>query len=269
MLKFQESIRALQLPDSISERAVFVDGRFSKEASKTGWNISCSEGLTIFRPDRDGELALLHVGEASPAGSVIRIEVPPNHHVRVLEGWTGTAGGATGRELRISIQAGASLEWICWQSSLSSHRGRIEVDLERDGRLDWFQLDSKCEKVISPIQVRLNGANAEACLYGLSFAQGTSEIEQNIEVRHQHPHTRSRQMFKSVLRDRAKGIFAGRVIIARDAQKSDASQRHQSLCFHSSAEAVTRPELEDFGGRRESSARRDGRSSRRGPAFLS
>jgi Fe-S cluster assembly protein SufD len=81
---------------------------------------------------------------------------------------------------------------------------------------------------------------------GLAFGQNEQVIDNRISVRHVFPNTESLQLFKSILRDKAKSIFAGRVRIEREAQKADARQTHQSLNFHSSAQSITQPELEIF-----------------------
>ena len=65
-------------------------------------------------------------------------------------------------------------------------------------------------------------------------------------VDHAVPHCVSRELFKGVLDDRARGIFQGKVIVRPDAQKSDGKQMAQVLMLSPDAEFDSKPELEIY-----------------------
>ncbi len=56
----------------------------------------------------------------------------------------------------------------------------------------------------------------------------------------------SRELFKGVLTDRARGVFQGKVIVRPDAQKSDGKQMAQALMLSADAEFDSKPELEIY-----------------------
>lgn len=56
----------------------------------------------------------------------------------------------------------------------------------------------------------------------------------------------SRQVHKSVLKDRARGVFQGKFHVARRAQKTDAQMKAQALLLSDTAEANHKPELEIY-----------------------
>jgi Fe-S cluster assembly protein SufD len=56
----------------------------------------------------------------------------------------------------------------------------------------------------------------------------------------------SRELFKGVLADEARGIFQGKVIVRPDAQKSDGKQMAQVLMLSPNAEFDSKPELEIY-----------------------
>ena len=58
------------------------------------------------------------------------------------------------------------------------------------------------------------------------------------------PDCESRELFKGVLADRARGVFQGKVIVRPDAQKTDGKQMAQVLMLSEDAEFDSKPELE-------------------------
>ena len=60
------------------------------------------------------------------------------------------------------------------------------------------------------------------------------------------PACESRELFKGVLEDEARGIFQGKVIVRPDAQKTDGKQMAQVLMLSPYAEFDSKPELEIY-----------------------
>ncbi len=60
------------------------------------------------------------------------------------------------------------------------------------------------------------------------------------------PNCDSRQYYNGVLADRAHGAFSGRIVVSRDAQKTDAVQSSRHLLLSESAQARTKPQLEIY-----------------------
>ena len=65
-------------------------------------------------------------------------------------------------------------------------------------------------------------------------------------MRHDAPRCTSRQTVKNVLAGRSRGVFQGRIEVARGAQKTDGYQMNQALLLSPDAEIDTKPELEIF-----------------------
>ena len=60
------------------------------------------------------------------------------------------------------------------------------------------------------------------------------------------PAASSRELFKGVLTDRARGVFQGKVIVRPHAQKSDGKQMAKALMLSPDAEFNSKPELEIY-----------------------
>jgi Fe-S cluster assembly protein SufD len=65
-------------------------------------------------------------------------------------------------------------------------------------------------------------------------------------VEHMSPHSNSRQFYNGVLDDHAHGVFHGRIIVHKDAQKTDAKQTNRNLLLSDDAQMDTKPQLEIY-----------------------
>ncbi|WP_417683956.1 Fe-S cluster assembly protein SufD [Roseibium sp.] len=94
--------------------------------------------------------------------------------------------------------------------------------------------------------VNFIGENSEAKLYGVTMARGKDLADQTLIVDHAVPHCNSREFFKTVLDDQARGVYQGRINVAPHAQKTDGEMMTQALLLGEDAEMANKPELEIF-----------------------
>ena len=88
------------------------------------------------------------------------------------------------------------------------------------------------------------GEGAKLDISGSFLGRGAEHIDTTLVVDHAVPGCESRELFKGVLADRARGVFQGKVIVRPDAQKSDGKQMAQVLMLSQDAEFDSKPELE-------------------------
>lgn len=95
------------------------------------------------------------------------------------------------------------------------------------------------------VKVRLaEGAHFE--LAGAILGGGSETHEIVTRVTHAEPNAASVQTVRIVLADQAVGSYLGKVAVARDAQKTDASQSAKAMLLNRAATANLKPELEIF-----------------------
>jgi Fe-S cluster assembly protein SufD len=94
------------------------------------------------------------------------------------------------------------------------------------------------------VRVELPEEGAEVSLNGLYLPNKSQYMDQPIFVRHIAPRCTSRQLYKGVIGDAGRGGFYGKVYVAPNAVKTDASQSNKNLLLSESAQAETRPRLE-------------------------
>jgi Fe-S cluster assembly protein SufD len=94
--------------------------------------------------------------------------------------------------------------------------------------------------------LRFAGEGAEADLSGLMLAGDGQLNDIHLDIRHDVPGCRSKESFKSILDGRGKVVFDGKIVVARDAQHTDAELSNHNLMLSRSAEVDTKPQLEIF-----------------------
>jgi len=92
----------------------------------------------------------------------------------------------------------------------------------------------------------LAGEGGECLINGLFIGNGRQHLDNYMLVEHASPHCGSRQFYNGILDDHAHGVFHGRIIVHKDAQKTDAKQTNRNLLLSDHAQIDTKPQLEIY-----------------------
>jgi Fe-S cluster assembly protein SufD len=92
----------------------------------------------------------------------------------------------------------------------------------------------------------LDGEGAESYLYGLYVTNGQQLIDNHTAIDHAQPHCSSREFYKGILDGKSTGVFNGKILVRKDAQKTDSKQSDKNLLLSESATINTKPQLEIF-----------------------
>jgi Fe-S cluster assembly protein SufD len=92
----------------------------------------------------------------------------------------------------------------------------------------------------------LAGEGGECLINGLFLGRGHEHLDNYMLVEHAKPHCESRQFYNGILDDQAHGVFHGRIVVHKDAQKTDAKQTNRNLLLSDDAQIDTKPQLEIF-----------------------
>ncbi len=90
----------------------------------------------------------------------------------------------------------------------------------------------------------LAGEGAECLINGLFVGAGRQHLDNYMMVEHAQPQCSSRQFYNGILDDAARGVFHGRIVVHKDAQKTDAKQTNRNLLLSDDARIDTKPQLE-------------------------
>jgi len=94
--------------------------------------------------------------------------------------------------------------------------------------------------------VTLNGEHAENHSLGLYLSDKGQYIDNFVFIDHASPNCFSNQLYKGVLDDFASGSFNGRILVRRDAQKTNAFQSNNNILLTDDAKMYSRPQLEIY-----------------------
>jgi Fe-S cluster assembly protein SufD len=149
-----------------------------------------------------------------------------------------------------------------------------EIYMSEDSNVEYYKVQNESEKAyhIGTTQVRMldrshfyagtvtlngkftrnnlniviDGERCEAHMYGLYFPDGTQHVDNHTVADHRKPNSESNELYKGILRDRAKGVFNGKIFVRPDAQKTNAFQSCKNIVLSPEATMNTKPQLEIF-----------------------
>ena len=185
--------------------------------------------------------------------SVRPITYHPRHRIRVgrgaslamIEVAAGTGAYLANPVTEITVLPDAHLSHVRLQDEDRSafHFATTYVDVAERGTYDSFCLNLGGAITRTEIHARLSGPKAMAHLNGAQLLTGRQHADFTTVVGHVAPDCGSRQTVKNVLAGHSRGVFQGRIDVAREAQKTDGYQMNQALLLSEHAEIDSKPQL--------------------------
>lgn len=200
----------------------------------------------------------------------------PIQLINILEGQADTL---VNRRILIILGKNAQAKMlICDHTTNENHRMAItqlsEIFIDENASLDFYELEESSSKTIrltsnyirqaassnvvlnnitlmngftrNNYSISLEGENANAVLYGMAIADGEKQVDNHTSIIHAVPHCQSDQLFKYVLDEQSTGVFSGRIVVAKDAQKTSAYQNNHNLCTSKQCRMYAKPQLEIY-----------------------
>lgn len=215
-------------------------------ASDGAW-LHLARGVALEAP-----VHLVFMAGADEASRHLRnlIVAEANSEATVIEHYLGSgeASTLTTAVTRLQVGADARLTHLKLQEEAEQtvHLARIDAVQGRGARFASHSLSLGARLARHDIGTRFDGEGCEALLNGLYHLDGRRHVDHHTRIDHAQPRGTSREFYRGLLDGNSRGVFTGRVIVARDAQRSDAMQRCDNLLLSRQAEADARPELEIY-----------------------
>ena len=190
----------------------------------------------IYRRSATDADALLH--------HVIRLDA--GAELTLLE--NGPLAARSNTVIEADIADGATLHHIRSQGRDHARLGAAHIfaQLGAGAQLKSFTLTVNGQLTRNEAQIWLDGADGSAHLAGASVGDGAFHADDTVFVAHNAPGCESRQVYKKVLRHGAVGVFQGKILVDRLAQKTDGYQISQALLLDEDAQFLAKPELEIY-----------------------
>jgi len=132
------------------------------------------------------------------------------------------------------------------EQSHGYHYCRLQVRAKRSATFLSHAFSLGGAIVRNDLGADLVGEGVDCTLNGLYLADGGTLVDNHTTINHAQPHCASHEVYKGILGGRARGIFNGKIIVAIDAQKTDAKQTNKAMLLSDQAQMNTKPQLEIF-----------------------
>jgi Fe-S cluster assembly protein SufD len=120
------------------------------------------------------------------------------------------------------------------------------VEQMRDSIYSSYVVDLGGKLVRNNLNSILKDSGTSTNFYGLYVGINNQHIDNQTFIDHAYPNCNSNELYKGILTGRAKGVFNGKIIVRRDAQKTNAFQQNHSLVLSKDAKMNSKPQLEIF-----------------------
>jgi len=219
-------------------------------AFNTAW---FTDGLFVHIPAKcivEKPIQLLHVVTEAECLATSRniIALDEMAEAKVIETFVGIDESylsAIVTEVSIAKNAELTLFKMQSEGNKAYHFGGTYINQQRDSRFNHHNFAFGSLLARNDIHTDLDIAS-ECDLNGLYLGIKRQHIDNHTRINHLKPHAISRQLYKGILNQRARGVFQGRVFVAEDAQKTDSEMNNRNLLLSNDAEIDTKPQLEIY-----------------------
>ncbi len=152
----------------------------------------------------------------------------------------------TATELVAGENASVSHYMIVREAGEAYNFSTLRIQQERNANVATHSLLLSGALVRNNVHPVLAGEGSHCLINGLFMANGRQHMDNYMLVEHASPHCDSRQFYNGVLNGQSHGVFHGRIIVHKDAQKTDAKQTNRNLLLSDAAQIDTKPQLEIY-----------------------
>jgi len=240
---------------------ILIENYFNKIASKDSLSslntAFSSEGAYIHIPKNklvQKPIQILHFSTGHEAALMLQprnlIVVDENSHVQIIERHQSLTNNPilTNSVTEIFANKRAIIDYY-----------KVQNDNENASLIDNTFINQKQESVASVhtfsfggnlTRNNLNffqkGERVDSTLKGVTIIGNKQHVDHNTLVHHIEPNCESHQDYKGIFGDSATGVFNGKVIVNKEAQKTNAYQANNNILISDKASVNTKPQLEIF-----------------------
>jgi Fe-S cluster assembly protein SufD len=235
----------------LARHASYQDGAF------VALNTAFLDDVVALRIERGAVIEEpLHILYGGPAASAPPVAVHPrtlilageNSQCAIVEQYvSGTGAYLTNAVTELAVGDGAVVDHykIQTEGAEAFHIGAMFASLGRSANFTTCSIALGGALARNDVTATLS-EGTEATLNGLYVAGGSQHVDNHTTIDHAKPHGSSRELYKGILDGKAHAVFNGRILVRKDAQKTDSKQTNKNLVLSDDATIDTKPELQIF-----------------------
>jgi len=238
-----------------------IEAYFNKSVNKDGLTslntAFAKEGAYIYVPNHveaDKPIEIINFATGNESATMLQprnlIVVGENAHVQIIERHQSLSSNPvlTNSVTEIYAEKRAHLDYYKIQNdkaqaSLIDH---TYLQQERDSicKVHTFSFGGKLTR--NNLSFYQNGEHCDSVLKGITILEEKQHVDHNTLVHHISPNCESHQDYKGIFDDNSTGVFNGKVLVDREAQKIDAFQQNNNILISDKATINAKPQLEIF-----------------------
>jgi len=126
------------------------------------------------------------------------------------------------------------------------HIGNTKVSLGEQSQYNSLSFSTGSKLARNAVEINMNEKYSYCNLNGLYITKDKNHIDNHININHKNTHTKSNIFYKGILKDSSRAVFSGRVLVERNAQKTQATQSDKNLLLSPNVRINTKPSLEIY-----------------------
>jgi Fe-S cluster assembly protein SufD len=196
----------------------------------------------------DQTLRLRFISDATGTGhtAAARIVARPGARLLLLETHEGKGSAYVAHnKVEIDVAADAEVTRIVLTDEPADaiSVAEAEVRLEAGGRYRQTIVATGAKLQRHETRLRHGAEGADARVDGLYLLSGARHSDQTSVIDHVSPNGTTSQLIKGVVRDEARGVFQGKILVQKGADETDARMGHHGLIASDRGEIDVKPEL--------------------------
>lgn len=240
---------------------LIIENYFNKIATKDGLSslntAFSAEGAYIHIPKNklvEKPIQIIHFSTGNEAALMLQprnlVVVDENSHVQIIERHQSLTDNPvlTNSVTEIFANKRAIVDYYKIQNDRETasliDNTFINQKQESIAKVHTFSFGGKLTR--NNLNFYQNGERLDSTMKGITIIGNKQHVDHNTLVHHIEPNCESHQDYKGIFDDNATGVFNGKVIVEKEAQKTNAFQANNNILVSDKASINTKPQLEIF-----------------------
>ena len=215
--------------------------------ANNGYNLVVEKNIVVERPI---EVLFFNTTENGFSQYRNKIDIGENSEIKLVETIQDLSNSSTleNHFTQINCDKNTKVEFNKIQNNTKESKliNCMNIYQEKDSTCEVNTLIFGGSFVRNNLNFEQNGSNCESNMNGISLLDGNQLADNHTFVDHKTAHCRSNEMYKGIYLGNSKGVFNGKIMVRKDAQKIDAFQSNNNLLLSESSTIDSKPQLEIY-----------------------
>jgi len=198
------------------------------------------------------EIIVINTGNTSNLATHLRhkIELEAGAKATVIEHYVGLTEDSYFTDVVTEVNLAEKAELTHYklqqESNNAFHIATLAAHQAQDSQWLTNNISLGAKLARNDIHSQLLGEQSHVTMDGLYLVDGEQHVDNHTRIDHAVPNTTSDELYKGVLDGNSHAVFNGKVMVHKDAQKTDANQSNRNLLLSRGCEIDSKPEMEIY-----------------------